>query len=152
MTAVIMFENPLRKQFGRKRTQRTSWSSPCFYSLSERYGIHPWFQYYLDHYVSGKLVSVCNVINHTSIFSLFKFLRCNIDNILKFFFVCVDVMYSGEYVCDVTLSVHPHRASWKVSLAMMGIEPATFGIPVQCSANWAMWSSRFELMIFRNWV
>jgi hypothetical protein len=27
-------------------------------------------------------------------------------------FVCVGVMYSGEYdVCDVTLSVHPHRAS-----------------------------------------
>ena len=28
------------------------------------------------------------------------------------YFVCVGVMYSGEYdVCDVTLSVHPHRAS-----------------------------------------
>jgi hypothetical protein len=27
-------------------------------------------------------------------------------------FGCVGVMYSGEYdVCDVTLSVHPHRAS-----------------------------------------
>jgi hypothetical protein len=27
-------------------------------------------------------------------------------------FVCVCVMYSGEYdVCDITLSVHPHRAS-----------------------------------------
>ena len=26
-------------------------------------------------------------------------------------FVCVGDMYSGEYVCDVTLSVHPHRAS-----------------------------------------
>jgi hypothetical protein len=27
-------------------------------------------------------------------------------------FVCVGVMYSGEYdVCGVTLSVHPHRAS-----------------------------------------
>jgi hypothetical protein len=27
-------------------------------------------------------------------------------------FVCVGVMYSGEYdVCDVTLSVHPHRAN-----------------------------------------
>ena len=30
-------------------------------------------------------------------------------------------------VCDVTLSVHPHRASWKVSLATVGIEPATLG-------------------------
>jgi hypothetical protein len=27
-------------------------------------------------------------------------------------FFCVCVVYSGEYdVCDVTLSVHPHRAS-----------------------------------------
>ena len=27
-------------------------------------------------------------------------------------------MYSGEYdVCDVTLSLHPHRANWKVTLA-----------------------------------
>ena len=29
-------------------------------------------------------------------------------------FVCVGVMYSGEYdVCDVTLSVYPHRTSLK---------------------------------------
>jgi hypothetical protein len=29
-----------------------------------------------------------------------------------YYFVFVGVMYSGEYgVCDVTLSVHPHRAS-----------------------------------------
>jgi hypothetical protein len=35
-------------------------------------------------------------------------------------------MYSGEYdVCDVILSVHPHRASWKICLATVGIEPAT---------------------------
>jgi hypothetical protein len=28
------------------------------------------------------------------------------------YFVCAGVMYSGEYdVCDVTLCVHPHRAS-----------------------------------------
>ena len=26
---------------------------------------------------------------------------------------CVGVVYSGEYVCDVTLSVYPHRASLK---------------------------------------
>ena len=31
-------------------------------------------------------------------------------------------------VCDVTLSVHPHRASWNVCLTTVGIEPATFGI------------------------
>jgi hypothetical protein len=35
------------------------------------------------------------------------------------------------YVCDVTLSVHPHRASWNVCLTTVGIEPATFGILVQ---------------------
>jgi hypothetical protein len=35
-----------------------------------------------------------------------------IQLLVKLLFVCVDVMYSGEYdVCDVTLSVHPHLAS-----------------------------------------
>jgi hypothetical protein len=33
---------------------------------------------------------------------------------LILFFFCVGVMYSGEYdVCDVTLSVYPHRTSLK---------------------------------------
>jgi hypothetical protein len=46
-------------------------------------------------------------------------------------FVRVDVAYSGEYdVCSVTLSVHPHRASGKVCLTTVGVEPATFGILV----------------------
>ena len=37
-------------------------------------------------------------------------------------FFCVGVMYSGEYdVCDVTLSVYPHRAGRKVSLTTVGI-------------------------------
>ena len=37
-----------------------------------------------------------------------KFLNLNLTN----YFVCVGVMYSGQYgVCDVTLSIHPHRAS-----------------------------------------
>jgi hypothetical protein len=40
-------------------------------------------------------------------------------------FVCVcvgGVMYSGEYdVCNVTVSVHPHRANWKVCLACIGL-------------------------------
>jgi hypothetical protein len=40
--------------------------------------------------------------------------------------------YTETYVqhdaCDVTLSVHPHRASLKVCLTTVGIEPATFGI------------------------
>jgi hypothetical protein len=41
-------------------------------------------------------------------------------------------IYFSPDVCDVTLSVHPHRASWKVNcLATVGIEPATCGILVQ---------------------
>jgi hypothetical protein len=33
---------------------------------------------------------------------------------LKWFFFCAGVVYSGEYdVCDVTLSVYPHRTSLK---------------------------------------
>ena len=45
-------------------------------------------------------------------------------------------MYSGEYdACDVTLSVYPHRASLKNMPATVGIEPTTFGILAQCSAN-----------------
>ena len=41
-------------------------------------------------------------------------------------------MYSGEYdVCDVTLSVYPHRKAWKICLAAVGIEPTTFGILAQ---------------------
>jgi hypothetical protein len=31
-------------------------------------------------------------------------------------------------VCGFTLSVHPYRASLKVCLIPVGIEPATFGI------------------------
>jgi hypothetical protein len=50
--------------------------------------------------------------------------------------VCVRVMYSGENDdCDVTLSVHPHWASWKECPTTVGIESATFGILVKCSAN-----------------
>jgi hypothetical protein len=62
------------------------------------------------------------------------------------FFVCVFyVMYSGEYnVFDVTLSVYPHRAGWKVSLTTVGIEPTTFWILVPCSAK----SSTFDTNVF----
>ena len=42
-------------------------------------------------------------------------------------------MYSGEYVCGVTLSVHPHRASWKVCLTTVGIEPKSIGLVFQRS-------------------
>jgi hypothetical protein len=49
------------------------------------------------------------------------------NNYKLILFVCVGFMYSGEYdVCDVTLSVHPHRANRKVCLTTAGIEPATF--------------------------
>ena len=45
-------------------------------------------------------------------------------------------MYPGEYdVCDVTLSVYPHRASLKNMPYAVGIEPTIFGILAQCSAN-----------------
>ena len=51
-------------------------------------------------------------------------------------FFCVLTMYSGEYdACDVTLSVCPHRAGLKNMPGHGGIEPTTFGILAQCSAN-----------------
>jgi hypothetical protein len=68
----------------------------------------------------------------------------NIWTILHFF-VCVGVMYSGEYdVCDVTLSVHPHWASWKVCLATVGIEPATFVNPMLCHISELSLSRGFD--------
>jgi hypothetical protein len=36
-------------------------------------------------------------------------------------------LYSQCY-CDVTLSIHPHWAGWKINLASVGIEPTTFGL------------------------
>ena len=51
-------------------------------------------------------------------------------------FFCVGVIHSGEYdTRDVTLSVYPHRASLKLCLTTVGIEPTTFGILAQCSAH-----------------
>ena len=49
------------------------------------------------------------------IFSYLYYLNKVLINSLHYFFsCCVGVMYSGEYdVCDVTLSVYPHRASLK---------------------------------------
>ena len=41
----------------------------------------------------------------------------------RVFFVCVGVMYSGEFdVCGVTPSVHSHQASWNVCLTTVGID------------------------------
>ena len=58
----------------------------------------------------------------------------SLAGILKQFstiFFCVGVMYSGEYdVCDVNiLWVYIHTGqAWRICLAMVGIEPTTFGI------------------------
>ena len=65
-------------------------------------------------------------------------------------------MYSGEYdACDVTLSVYPHRASLKICLTTVGIEPTTFEIPAQCSAmqlSYAVWSVRVCDMLAEHWA
>ena len=69
-------------------------------------------------------------------------------------FVCVGVMYSCEYdVCDVTLSLHPHRASWKVSVPdqwpqtqwKSNLWPLGYVTSV-LATYWATRSSRFELV------
>jgi hypothetical protein len=46
-------------------------------------------------------------------------------------------MYSGEYDCDVTLSLYPHRTSLKIKicLATVGIDPTTFGILARVQAQ-----------------
>jgi hypothetical protein len=52
-------------------------------------------------------------------------------------FVCVGVMYSGEYDMFVMLLwvyIHTGQA-WKICLATVGIESTTFGILAKCSAN-----------------
>jgi hypothetical protein len=54
---------------------------------------------------------------------------------LYLLFFCVGVMHSVEYVCDVTLSVYPHRTSLKKCLATVGIEPTTFGILAHVQAQ-----------------
>ena len=44
---------------------------------------------------------------------------------IQYYTFCVCWCYVREYdVCGV----HTHRASWKVCLTTVGIEPATFGI------------------------
>jgi hypothetical protein len=52
------------------------------------------------------------VIKRKSTFS--TALRMRLITCIYYDFFCVGVMYSGEYdICDVTLSVYPHRASLK---------------------------------------
>ena len=65
--------------------------------------------------------------DRSSFHSLISYtLQSNCKVILLGHFFCVGVVYLGEYdVCDVTLSVYPHRASLK---NMPGLEPTTFGI------------------------
>ena len=60
-------------------------------------------------------------------------------------FFCVGVMYSGEYdVCDVTLSVYPHRASLKNMPDHGGNR--TYDLwntsPVLSQLSYAVWSGR----------
>ena len=75
-------------------------------------------------------VRVCDISEQNLVPSVSMLSNNNHD------FFCVGVMYSGEYdACDVTLSVYPHRASLKNMPDTVGIEPTTFGILAQCSAN-----------------
>ena len=58
---------------------------------------------------------------------------------------CVGVVYSGEYdVCDVTLSVYPHRASLKNMLGHVGNR--TYDLsntsPMLCQLSYAVRSVR----------
>jgi hypothetical protein len=66
---------------------------------------------------------------------------------VNFDFLCVGVVYSGEYdVCDVTLSVYPHRASLKNMPGHGGdrtYDRWNTSSPL-CSANLATRSGRFE--------
>ena len=43
------------------------------------------------------------------------------------------LMYPGaKCYCDVNLSIYPHQAGWKISLASLGIEPAISNVASPC--------------------
>ena len=61
------------------------------------------------------------------------------------FFFCVGVVYSGEYdVCDVTLSVYPHRASLK---KVVGSIPTVAGHIFQARPVWIYTQSNITNII-----
>ena len=49
----------------------------------------------------------------------------------------------GWFVMLLWVYIHT-RQTWKIYLATVGIEPTTFGLLAQCSANWATRSGQFE--------
>ena len=55
------------------------------------------------------------------------------------------------YVLLLWMYIHTGQA-WKICQTTVGIEPTTFEMLAQCSANWATRSGRFEYVIFQNWV
>ena len=93
---------------GGKRTRDLWFASPMLYQLS----------------YEVKSVRVCDI----SELSLLPSISVCFS-LWSWFFWCY-VFRCGMCLClcVVTLSVYPHRASWKICLTTMGIEPKTFGL------------------------
>jgi hypothetical protein len=81
------------------------------------YGLQTDHKCHRSYYLKNTVIGVGGRTEKNCKFSLMTFNKCSFlmnvkTELLPLFFVCVGVTYSGEYdVCDVTLSVHPHRAS-----------------------------------------